>query len=210
MGDGRSERRAPHRPHSTLTSAQTPRFTSQERSPQLELFGISSPPSQPVEVNEDWVQSFRTRLSGLQQTPVDQLSSPVSSPFFDSSGHISRLGDSSSLFSFTSPSEEDNSGKSGAAKQRSFEFEDLSPLRHQDFTFTSPLSSRLDSRQSAVEPLFPKINKPRNPDLASKMVVEREPPKAPASPHKTTQQPIQRVQQPEFGKSSPLRNPFHS
>ncbi|KAI9872700.1 MAG: hypothetical protein M1830_001278 [Pleopsidium flavum] len=42
------------------------------------------------------------------------------------------------------------------------------------------------------------------------MVVEREPPKAPASPNKTTQQPLQRVQQPEFGKSSPLRNPFDS
>lgn len=58
--------------------------------------------------------------------------------------------------------------------------------------------------------LFPKINKSGSPNLASKMVVEREPPKAPSSPQKTTQQTVQRMQQLEFGKSSPLQNPLRS
>ena len=38
------------------------------------------------------------------------------------------------------------------------------------------------------------------------MVVEREPPKAPLPPQKPYQQPIQKIQQPEFGKASPLQS----
>ncbi|KAI9835949.1 MAG: hypothetical protein M1819_001847 [Sarea resinae] len=43
----------------------------------------------------------------------------------------------------------------------------------------------------------------------STMVTEREPPKAPLTPHKLNQQP-QRTLEPEFGKASPLRNPLQS
>jgi len=113
MGDRRRERGALHRPHNTLSSTQAPRFTSKERSPQLELFETWNPPSQLVKVNEEWVQSFKARLSRLQQSPIEQLASPASSSAFNSSGHSSRLGDFSSLFSFASPSGQDSLGSLG-------------------------------------------------------------------------------------------------
>ena len=42
------------------------------------------------------------------------------------------------------------------------------------------------------------------------MVVEREPPKSLGSPKKQEQPDLSKLNQPEFGKSSPLRNPLHA
>ncbi len=90
------QRGTPHRPHNTLSSAQPPRFNNEPRSPQLEIFETPSPRSEPVEVNEEWVRSFRARLSGLQQFSVEESPSLVSSSGFGDSTHSLRLGDSSS------------------------------------------------------------------------------------------------------------------
>ena len=194
------------RPQNTLSSKQPPQSISEIRSPQLEIFESSSASLEPVEVNEEWITSFRSRLSGLQQFSVEEAPSPASSSGFDSSAHISRIADSSSLFSLTPPSGQSRFGESGVTDSSLFGFQDSNPSKQQEFTLASPLSSSLDANRSSVERLSPSIHKHTDSNLVGKMVVEREPPRASLSPHKSYQQPKEGIQQPEFGKASPLLN----
>ncbi len=196
------KRGVPDTPRNTLSSARPPHFTPGTRSSQLEIFETSTPPLQPLEVNEEWVKSFKGRLSGLQQYPVEEFPLSESSSVLDSSGHISYIGDSSSLFSAHSPS-------SGVAKSSPFESRGPSPQEQQNFTFNSPLPARLDSAPATTHiPLS--TRELTNTSLLSRMVVEREPPRAPLSLHEINQRPAEKVQQPEFGKLSSLQSPLRS
>lgn len=210
MNNRRRTGEAPTRPHNTLSSAQTPQFTFEAKSPRLELFQTLSLPSQPVEASEEWAQSFKARLGRSQKSPVEQLPSSTPSSIFESSGHLSRLGDSSSLFSNSSPTELGRPGTTEVGKDRLFEFGDSSASLKEDFNLASPLSSILDSRKSCLECSSPREYTPRRPARFGTMVVEREPPRVPPSPQKNNLQPTKGIQQPEFGKSSSIQNRLNS
>lgn len=213
MKNSDRQRATPHRPHNTLSNANPPQFKTptEARSPQLEIFETDSPSSEPVEVNEEWVRSFRARLSGLQQFPVEESPSTVSSSAFGGTDHNSVIGDSSPLlFSLTPPFQRKRPDESGVTPSILLESKSSSPPKQAELTFTLPPFSGVDLNRWPVGPSSPFTQKSTTSDVTNKMVREREPPRVPLIPHKINQPTTERVQQPEFEKPSVIQNPFRS
>ena len=200
----------PHRPHNTLSSMNPPRFhnTSEPRSPQLEIFERAGSSSESVDVNDEWVKSFRARLSGLQKSPLQESTSPLSGSAFGSSAHSSHIGDSSSLFSLTPASQRKRPKPSGVTPSPLFASRGSCPPSQREFIFASPSFTIVDANPCLLEHSSSATQQSTASDVVRKMVREREPPRAPLSTHKINPQPTERVQQPEFGKPSALQNPF--
>ena len=186
MGDRRRQQRAqglparrqpgPHIVRNTLSSTQLP-------NPALDPFetetlsssGSFRVPS-PTDSEEEEVQRQEDRESSTPDLPARHTSSfPVKIDFTNKhNGRLSFLGDSSSLFSNTDSKFSPTPGN----VQQPFQFGEPQFLEKKVFDFDSP--------------------------VASKMVIEREPPKA--TPQKPPSSEFPNVYQPEFGKPSPLQN----
>lgn len=90
------------------------------------------------------MRSFRARLSGLQQFPVEESPSKVSRSAFGSTGHNSVIGDSSSLFSLTPPSQRKRPDECGVTPSLLLESRGSSPPKQAEFTFTLPSFAGVD------------------------------------------------------------------
>lgn len=200
--------RGAFRPHNTLLSTETPPFTFEPPTP-LTLFHAHEHalPLQ-EDFDSDWFENQRKRLEHLQLTESveDTQSLPsTSSPVFQFAGRvssdISRLGDSSSIFSFSSPAQQTfrPAATSGSPVVSTT---NASPLQN---NFTYDHYQRLTGTVLEPAKASPPPRRMRAVDDNEQpvsMVVEREPPKAPLSPQKPYQQPLQKFQQPKFGEPS--------
>ncbi|KAI4142419.1 MAG: hypothetical protein L6R39_004946 [Caloplaca ligustica] len=137
------------------------------------IFRVPSPTSSEEaeeKASEEVIQgvSLASRPATSAQGALDKLDTHLTTP--DKPADLSKLGESSSLFSHI-------------ADSPVFQF-GASP--NIEFGFTS---NALGRKQ-----------------VSKRMVVEREPPKATASPQQVRQPDLEIVKQPEFGKASPLQN----
>lgn len=189
------QRRLPlaHRPKNTVSSSQTPLFVIEPTLSQPKLKNRSFRVPSPTDSEEEEV-----RLCELESTHSE---------------HLSGLGDSSSLFSpRASTGSPEKAQQATTADFQPFQFVGSSPAKTSTFTFTSsPPSTRGFPDVSIPSWLQSSATIKDLPHKReSRMVVEREPPKAPPTPQRPSQPVFGNIQQPEFGKASPLQNRLHT
>jgi len=189
------QRRLPfaHSPKNTLSSSQTPLFVIEPTPPQRKLKNRSFRVPSPTDSEEE-----ELRLREVESTHSERLSG---------------LGDSSSLFS---PRESigslEKARQPTTAKAPSFQFVGSSSPTTSAFTFTpTPPSTRGSPGVSIPRwSEFTTTIKQSPQKREGRMVVEREPPNAPPTPQRPSQPAFGSIQQPEFGKASPLHNRLHT
>ena len=173
--------RGPSAPaRNTLESSQLPNFAVEHRPTQAPSPSITFRVPSPTDSDEEDIQAAEAGRPEdyLPEYPSEQTSHLLDSNFFKSNcDSLSILGDSSSLFSDTGAIDLHSLPHSTSPKP--FQFGTTDPTSSKAFLFDSP--------------------------PPSKMVVEREPPKA------TSQKPVQppsfaTASQPQFGQPSPLQN----
>lgn len=168
-----------------LESRQIPHFEAPTREFRVPSPTDTSSDDEGVEPKEGF-EKLRGSKYASQKTALDIRSLPGVLISGNESDHISRLGDSTSLFSASSTLEE-------------------SPLPSQKPKKASLSENRLEIPRQGEETGTHTQNR------FGTMVVEREPPKpAASSPQKLIPPTYQKTQQPEFGKPSPLRNQLQS
>lgn len=194
------------RPHNTLLSLDTPPSTSEPRTTRTLFHARGNRSATSEDFNSEWFEQRLQRLQLTESVEDTQSLPSISSPVFKFTGgdsDISRLGDSSSIFSF-SPSQEtfEPPSTTGRPVVRTT---NASP-QHNNFTYDhyQRLTGTLLEPAKGTPPPS-RMHAVKDNEQAVNMVVEREPPKAPLSPQKPFQQPLQKFQQPEFGKASPLQ-----
>ena len=205
-------RRGAFHPHNTLLSTETPQFTCEPQASRTPLYAHGHVSPKAEEIESKWFENQRERLQRLQFTASveDTQSLPSrSSPVFEYTGcdssDISQLGDSNSIFSFSSPASK-TFGPAASSTRPVFSSTNASPLQN-NFTYDhyQHLTGTLLKPATASPPPH-RMRASNDNEQPVNMVVEREPPKAAFSPQKPYQQPIQKFQQPEFGKASPLQS----
>jgi len=180
----RSQRRLPAQREclttNTLGSTQAPAFAFEPRSAKSPVYSNTFRVPSPTDSDEEETQGPQQEASDPQlpvQLNLHTSQHPLDFQFTgNSSTDLSNLGDSSSLFSIISPSTTPALAQRTSAQP--FHFGESRSITSNTIAFESP--------------------------QAHKMVVEREPPKA--TPQKPSQPAFHNVQQPEFGKPSPLQN----
>ena len=168
----------------TLGSIKTPPFSFEPPRLQTTSTNNTFPVPSPTDSEEEEEEEIQANEGGSPNAHLPRLPNlqttqyPIDFDFTCSKrASLSKLGDSSSLFSITSVTE--SPPVTQARSPYSFQFGTPRPTTSERFTFDSPPSST--------------------------MVAEREPPKA--TPQKPAQPPVFRnPNQPQFGQPSPLQN----
>ncbi|KAL9636073.1 MAG: hypothetical protein Q9164_003056 [Protoblastenia rupestris] len=166
----------------TLGSSQPPQFTFSVPKFEQQSSGRFRVPS-PSDTDEEEAEIQEKPLGYHHRLPCPNREiieiSPSSSSVADQSDHLSKLGDSSSVFSINTPEQHTSPTPVESQKSPSFLFGAGTGTASSPFSFESP--------------------------AATTMVVEREPPKAtpqkPAGPFA-----FAHLNQPQFGKPSALQN----
>lgn len=199
--------RGAFRPHNTLLSSDTPQFTSVLRTPRT-LFHARAPVSATAEdFNSDRLEQRLHQLQLTDSVEDTQSLPPTSSPVFEFTGgaiDTSRLGDSSSIFAFSSPFQQPVEPPATAGRPIVHTTNASPPQNNFTYDHYQRLTGTL-LEAAKPSPLPRRMHAVKDNEQPVNMVVEREPPKAPLSPQKPSQQPLQKFQQPEFGKASPLQ-----
>ena len=173
--------RGPSAPaRNTLKSSQLPKFAFERRPTEATSPSITFRVPSPTDSDEEDIQAAEVGPleDSLPEHPNKRTSYPLDFNFSGSNrDSLSILGDSSSLFSDTGAI--DLHAPTPSTKPQPFQFDTTGPASSIPFFFDSP--------------------------PPSKMVVEREPPKA--TPQKPVQAPsFATASQPQFGQPSPLQN----